>query len=138
MKVGTYLFTLFNKDYVIVVDHYSKFFEISLIPDKESSTVITHVKSIFSRHGIPKEVTSDNGAEFSSYEFSTFAKEWDFHHNPLSPRYPQSNGLVERTVQTVKKTLRKVVKSGNDVYLSLLALRTAQSKDNGNLLRSSS
>ena len=130
VKVGTDLFALFNKDYVIVVDYYSKFFEISLIPDKESSTVITHVKSIFSRHGVPKEVISDNGPEFSSYEFSTLAKEWDLHHNPSSPRYPQSNGLVERTIQTVKKTLRKVVKSENDVYFCLLALRTASSKDN--------
>ena len=75
MKVGTDLFTLINKDYVIVVDYYSKFFEISLIPDIESSTVVTHVKSIFSRHGIPKEVISDNDPELSSHEFSTFAKE---------------------------------------------------------------
>ena len=39
--------------------------------------------------------------------------------------------LVERTIQTVKKTLRNVVESGNNVYLGLLALRTAPSKDNG-------
>ena len=89
VKVSTDLFTLYDKDYVIVVDYHSKFFEISLTPDKESSTVITHVKSIFSRHRIPKEVISDNGPEFSSYEFSTFAKEWDFHQNPSSPRYPR-------------------------------------------------
>ena len=131
MKVDTDLFTLFNKYYVIVVDYYSKFFETSIIPDNESSTVITHVKSIFSGHGIPKEVILNNGPKFSSYESSTFAKEWDFHHNPSSLRYPQTNGLVERTIQTVKKTLRKVVKSGNDVYLGLLALRTAPSKDIG-------
>ena len=124
-------FTLFNKDYLIVVDYYSKFFEISLIPDKESSTLKTHAKSIFSRHGIPKEVILDNGPEFSSHEFSTFAEEWDFHHNPSSPWYPQSNDLVERTIQTVKKTLRKVVKSGNFVCLGLLALCTTPSKDNG-------
>ena len=36
MKVGTDLFTLFSNNYVIVVDYHSKFFEISLIPDKES------------------------------------------------------------------------------------------------------
>ena len=103
VKVSTKLFTLFNKDYVIVVDYFSKFFEISLVPDKESLTVITHVKSIFSRHGIPKEVISDNGPEFSSYEFSTFAKEWDFYHNPSSPRHPQSIGLVERDYTNSEK-----------------------------------
>ena len=69
MKVRTDLFTLFSNNYVIVVDYHSKFFDISLIPDKESLTVINHLKSIFARHGIPKEVISDNGPEFSSREF---------------------------------------------------------------------
>ena len=129
-KIGTDLFTLFNKDYVTVVDYHSKSMEISQISDKESQTVITHLKSIASRHGIPKEVISDNGPEFSSTSFSKFAKQWDFKHNPSSPRYPQFHGLIERTIQTVKKTLRKVIKSGDDVYLGLLALRTTPTKEN--------
>ena len=129
-KVGIDLFTLFNKDYVLIVDYYSKFFEISKIPDKESPTVITHLKSIFSRQGIPKEVISDKGPEFSSSSFSAFAQQWDFKHNPSRPRYPQSNGLIERTIQTVKKTLRKAFQSGDDMYLSILALRTTPSKGN--------
>ena len=91
VKAGTDLFTLFNKDDVIVVDYYSKFFEISLIPDKESSTVtvITHVKTIFSRHAIPKEVISDNGPEFSSCELSTFAiKRMGLSSQPIESKVP--------------------------------------------------
>ena len=53
-----------------------------------------------------------------------FAKSWGFDHDFSSPEYPQSNGMVERTIQTVKKTLRKVKLSNNDPYLAILALRT--------------
>ncbi len=39
-----------------------------------------------------------------------------------SPGYPQSNGLAERTVQTVKRVLKKALCSGEDIYLALLSL----------------
>ena len=60
-KVGTDLFECLNKNYVIVVDYTSKFFEISeLHHNTHSSTVVNHTKSIFARHGIPFTVISDN------------------------------------------------------------------------------
>ena len=61
VKIGADLFSFDNKDYVIVVDYTSKFFEISRLPNTEASTVINHTKAIFSRYGIPREVISDNG-----------------------------------------------------------------------------
>ena len=63
-KVGTDLFCLKSKSYLIVVDYTSNFFDISQLPDKLSSTVVTHTKRIFSKFGIPKIVISDNGPEF--------------------------------------------------------------------------
>ena len=83
-----------NKDYVILVDYISKFFEISRLPNTEASTVINHTKAIFSRHGIPREVVNDNEPQFTSYEYKKFSQEWDFKHTTSSPRYPKSNGFV--------------------------------------------
>ena len=69
VKIGTDLFLLDNKDYVIVVDYTSKFFEISRLPNTEASTVINHTKAIFSSYGIPREIVSDTGPQFTSYEY---------------------------------------------------------------------
>ena len=69
VKIGADLFSFDNKDYVIVVDYTSKFFEISRLPNTEASTIINHTKAIFSHYGIPREIVSDTGPQFTSYEY---------------------------------------------------------------------
>ena len=49
-----------------------------------------------------------------------FATSYGFKHRTSSPRYPQSNGQVERAVQTIKNLLRK----SDDPFLSLLVYRS--------------
>ena len=52
-------------------------------------------------------------------EFKDFSKSWGFEHVTSSPKYPQSNGEVERAVQTMKTILNKC----DDEYLALLTYR---------------
>ena len=80
---------------------------MALLKGTTSSTVITHMKSIFARHGIPEIVISDNGPLFASKEFAEFAAKWEFSHITSSPRYPKANGMAERGVQTIKIFLEK-------------------------------
>ena len=123
--MGKDVFHLFNKEYLIVVDYTTNYFDISFPPDTESETVVQHTKSIFAKYCIPKETFSDNGPEFSSRTYKQFCKEWDISHDRSSPEHSNSNGLVERTIRTVKRTLRKAKRSNNDVHLSLLALKSS-------------
>ena len=69
--------------------------------------VIRALKAIFARHGIPEEVRSDNGPQYTSPDFTHFAKEWGFKHTTSSPSFPQSNGEAERAVETTKSLLKK-------------------------------
>ena len=121
-KLGTDIFELYSKSYLIIVDYYSKYTELCLLRDKTSQSVITSMKSVFARHGIPDEVIADN-MPFSSKECIQFAQEWGFEINTSSPRYPQSNGMSERTIQTVKNLLKKAEDDGNDPYIALLEYR---------------
>ena len=119
-KMGTDLFQLKNKDYLIVVDYTSKYFEVSALPNTLASTVVQHTKCIFARFGIPKTVVSDNGPQYSSHQYTTFSKEWGFPHDTSSPRYPKSNGFVERAIQTVKKTIKRLLKVAMTLALHYL------------------
>ena len=124
--IGSDLFTLHGEDYLIVVDYYSKFPIIRRIPkgNSTSQTIITYLKQIFSEHGIPSKFISDNGSQYSSQLFKSFAHSWGFQHVTSSPIFPQSNGMAERYVQTVKNTVAKAMKDKRDVYLALLCIRT--------------
>lgn len=123
--VGIDLFQHTNQNFLIVTDYYSGFIEYSKLQNTTSSNVITHIKSIFARHGIPLKVVSDNGPQFSSDHFKQFANAWQFEHRTSSPRYPQSNGLVERSVGILKGLLNK----SDDPYLALLNYRNSPRGD---------
>ena len=85
---------------------------------------------MFGRQGIPKEFFTDGGPQFVVKKFKKFTKDWDFVHGSSSPHFSQSNGMVERTVQTIKNTLKKAHEANEDVYfLALLALNSTPSQD---------
>jgi len=120
--VATDLFVHRGKHYVLVVDSYSNFPEVEELRNESSKCVVDAMKKIFGRQGIPDQVFSDNGPCYASVEFKRFSESWDFEHKTSSPRYPQSNGLAERTVQTVKRIFDKNV----DKEKGLLIYRDAE------------
>ena len=98
-KLGSDIFEHKGKPYLVVVDYYSKFIETSLMRDKTAGTIVTHMKPIFARHGIPEELVSDN-MPYNSKEFKHFASDWGFKLTTASPTYPQANGLSEKATAT--------------------------------------
>jgi len=78
---------------------------------------------MFARYGIPKLLYSDGGPQYSSNAFKKFSRDWEFEHRMSSPEYPQSNGMAERSIQTVKRMLKKCKVDNKDPYLALLELR---------------
>ena len=119
-KIGSDLFVLNGKTYLLLADYFSRYPEAIQLTTTSSASVITVMKSLFGRHGIPEEVVSDNGPQFASQEFRNFAKKYNFKHTTSSPHFPQSNGLAERAVQTTKKLL----KGSDDPDLALLSYRS--------------
>lgn len=63
-----------GKNYLVVIDYYSKWLEVLKIKRKTSDEGLKKVKKLFSRLGIPKIVVSDNNP-FNSHEFLKFSKE---------------------------------------------------------------
>ena len=78
------LFTLGDKDVLITVEYTTNYFEMDLPPDKTSDGVITKCKINFSLYGIPLEIISDNGPQFTAEKFKQFAQESNFTHETIT------------------------------------------------------
>lgn len=129
LKVACDLFEFNKTNYLIIVDYYSKFFEISKLNNISSSQVITHMKSIFARHGIPKTLICDSGTQFTSRDFKNFSLHYGFEYFCSSPYHHQSNGLAEAHVKIVKNILKKCLHDGTDPYLAILNFRNTPKND---------
>jgi hypothetical protein len=123
-KLGADIFSHDGRDYLIVVDYFSKYPEVMSLQTKTAREIVRKLKSLFSRHGIPDVFMSDN-MPFASQEMKQFAKEWQFDLVTSSPTYPQSNGQSERFVQTVKNIMKKCLEDGHDLHLALLNYRAS-------------
>jgi transposase InsO family protein len=119
-KLGTDILYFNNKNYLVVIDYFSRYIEIAHLSNTTTQGVIAALQNIFARHGIPQEIRSDNGPQVRSQEFAEFASSYGFNLITSSPHYPQSNGLAERAVQTVKKMLSK----SKDPFIALLSYRS--------------
>ena len=82
-RVATDLFEW--KNYLLIVDYYSRFIEVARLKRTTAEEVIRHTKSIFARHGIPEDVISDNGPQYSGEAYKQFAQEYQFRHITRSP-----------------------------------------------------
>ena len=114
------LFELNATTYLLVVDYYSRYIEVQKLKSTTSASIITALKAVFSHHGIPAAVVSDNGPQYASQEMKEFSQSYGVSHITSSPHYPQSNGEAERAVKTAKSLLEH----SPDPYLAPLSYRT--------------
>ena len=96
-----------GKQFFIIVDAHSKWIGVCVVSSPSSQQAIQALRKVFSTHGLPQILVSDNGAAFSSSEFQTFVARNGFKHVRSAPYHPATNGLAERAVQTVKDALKK-------------------------------
>ena len=79
---------------------------------------------VFTTFGSPVRLHTDGGLQFTAQVMQDFLVRWGVRHRLSTPAYPQSNGLAESAVKTVKHLLLKVGGKMNEVYHEgLLELR---------------
>jgi len=92
--------------FLIVVDALSKWVEVKVLNRAPSSIdTIELLDEIFSQHGFPEMLVSDNAQIFRSAEFRKYCNDHAIVQRFSAPNYPQTNGLAEKNVQTFKAKL---------------------------------
>ena len=101
--------------YLVVVDAYSKYPEVVKMTNTTAQATITALRDIFSRHGLPEILVSDNGSQFSSTEFERFCSNNGIIHRTSAPYKPSTNGQAERVVQILKSAIKQANATKADV-----------------------
>ena len=113
----------------MTVEYYSDYFELDLLQDETTESVIKETESHFARHGIADMIT-DNGPQYSSDQFTAFTREWEFQHTTSSPLHSQSNGKAESAVKIAKNLVKKAKQENKDLQMALLEWRNTPDVNN--------
>ena len=98
-----------KQNFLIVVDSHSKWMEVFPMQSTTSFKTIETLRMLFASYGLPEDIVSDNGPQFTSSEFAEFTQKNGIRHILTPPYHPASNGAAEKCVQTVKQSLIKQV-----------------------------
>jgi hypothetical protein len=94
-----------RKTYFVIVDAHSKWPEVFTMNSTTSSHTIDVLRHLFACYGIPDQIVSDNGPQFTSEEFSLFLRSNSIRHTLSPPYHHSTNGLAERFIKTLKQVL---------------------------------
>nr|XP_043871756.1 uncharacterized protein LOC122760682 [Solea senegalensis] len=108
--VGPLLKSSGGHQYILVVcDYATRFPEAFPLRTITAPAVLRALVQLFSRVGIPDEILTDQGTNFTSKLSQLFYKQLGISPIKTTPYHPQTDGLVERFNQTLKRMLQKFV-----------------------------
>ncbi|KAJ8359136.1 hypothetical protein SKAU_G00156610 [Synaphobranchus kaupii] len=70
-----------------------------------SAGLVRHLRAFFGTFGVPEELSSDGGPEFTAGLTQDFLRLWGVRHRLSSVSFPQSNGRAEVAVKSAKRLL---------------------------------
>ena len=92
--------------FLIIVDAHLKWPEVMIMHSNTTALkTVEALRTVFSRNGVPEQLASDNGPQFTADEFQWFLKNNGVKHITSAPYHPATNGLAERFVQTFNQSL---------------------------------
>ncbi|UYV62433.1 K02A2.6-like [Cordylochernes scorpioides] len=103
--------------YLVLIDAKSRWAEIKAISEPPTSlNTIKLLNDIFSTHGYPFVMVSDNASIFTGDTFSNYCLENGIRQKFIAPGHPATNGLAERNVQTLKNKLKSMINENVPIH----------------------
>uniref|UniRef100_A0A3B3BX27 Gypsy retrotransposon integrase-like protein 1 n=1 Tax=Oryzias melastigma TaxID=30732 RepID=A0A3B3BX27_ORYME len=94
---------------LVIVDYFTKWVEMFPLKDSKAHRIVAIFKEeIFTRFGVPREIVSDRGPQFTGHEMASLCKTWGVLQNFTTSFHPQSN-LTERSNRTIKTMIASYV-----------------------------
>ena len=98
-----------QKRYILVVVDYNTMYpEAVALENIKAETVLDALWEMWTRLGIPDEIITDQGSQFSGHLMAEVKRLWLVKHHMTATFRTQANGLVEKFNRTLKSMLRKL------------------------------
>ena len=94
------------ESHILFIDCFSKFIVVHTVTDHSSEQTIAKFLEIFSEFGVPDELHSDRGTNYTSSLFLAFCKGLDIKLS-FSSAHHHSGNPAEHSVQIVKNIMKK-------------------------------
>ena len=108
--VGPLPKTKHGNQYILVIcDYATRYPEAFPLHSFTAQAVANKLIELFSRHGVPREILTDQGTNLTSALLRELYKMLGVQPIKTTPYHPQTDGLVERFNQTLKSMLNKVI-----------------------------
>ena len=96
-----------NQFILVICDYATRYPEAIPLRSIDVVHVAEELIKVFARVGVPEEILTDQGSNFTSQLLAELYRLLHVHPIRTSPYHPQTDGLVERFNQTLKNMLRK-------------------------------
>ena len=101
-------------NYLVIVDRYS-IWPIVKMASNGALGLISSLRRTFVTFGIPNELASDSGPEFTATATRQFLEDWGVHHRLSSVAFPHSKCRAEVGVKTVKRLISDSTTPSGDI-----------------------
>ena len=101
-KIAMDIFYFDGISYLLIVNYKSRFSVVRKPTSMTTQHATGQMKLVFSEYGWPENIISNNGPSYSAKSFTELMKDYIVNHITSLLHYPQSNGLVEKCIQTMK------------------------------------
>ena len=88
--------------------------EFEIVHSTTGKGTISKLDHIFTTHGIPKVLKSDNGPPFFGEEFKAHMQENGIKHQKITPLWPQANAEAENFIKPLTKAVCCAQVEGRD------------------------
>nr|GEU43466.1 reverse transcriptase domain-containing protein [Tanacetum cinerariifolium] len=106
---------------IVAMDYFTKWIEAKAVATITDGQVKKFVwDNIVCRFGIPGEIISDNGKQFSDNPFKDWCDKLNITQRFASVKHPQSNGLVERANRSLREVIKSRLGEGNKNWVEEL------------------
>jgi hypothetical protein len=101
---------------LVAIEKFTKWIEYKPIASLTSAKAVEFIRDIIFRFGIPNNIITDLGSNFTSSEFFDFYEQQSIQIKYPSVAHPRANGQVERTNGMILEALRKKVFDKNEKF----------------------